>query len=94
IYSGLCVIIYSVYIVYDTDNLIKLNSYDEYIWASISLYLDVVNVFPQLLGISRATLVEYLYSLHVFFYFLLCFCFYFSLYNIILLGLYLPPVIY
>ncbi|KAK4418309.1 protein LIFEGUARD 2 [Sesamum alatum] len=55
IYSGLIVIVFCAYIINDTDNLIKRNSYDEYIWASVALYLDVLNLFLHLLEIFRAS---------------------------------------
>ncbi|KAF5191196.1 Lifeguard-like protein [Thalictrum thalictroides] len=54
IYGGVASIIFCGYIVYDTDNLIKRYSYDEYIWASVSLYLDIINLFLHLLTIFRA----------------------------------------
>ncbi|KAJ0982455.1 hypothetical protein J5N97_010710 [Dioscorea zingiberensis] len=54
IYGGLAAIIFCGYIVYDTDNLIKRYSYDEYIWAAVSLYLDVINLFLALLTLLRA----------------------------------------
>ncbi|XAR58574.1 hypothetical protein NMG60_11014025 [Bertholletia excelsa] len=54
IYGGLAALIFSAYIVYDTDNLIKRFSYDEYIWASVSLYLDIINLFLALLTFLRA----------------------------------------
>ncbi|XP_015892042.2 protein LIFEGUARD 2 [Ziziphus jujuba] len=54
VYGCLASIIFCGYIIYDTDNLIKRYSYDEYIWASISLYLDVVNLFLALLTVFRA----------------------------------------
>ncbi|RAL42158.1 unnamed protein product [Cuscuta campestris] len=54
IYGGLASIIFCGYIVYDTDNLIKRYSYDEYIWAAVALYLDVINLFVSLLTIFRA----------------------------------------
>ncbi|KAI9182250.1 hypothetical protein LWI28_023538 [Acer negundo] len=54
IYGCLAAIIFCGYIVYDTDNLIKRYSYDEYIWAAVSLYLDVINLFLALLTIFRA----------------------------------------
>ncbi|XP_024371886.1 BI1-like protein [Physcomitrium patens] len=54
IYGGLSALIFSTYIVYDTDNLIKRYSYDEYIWASVALYLDIVNLFLALLEILRS----------------------------------------
>nr|KYP46064.1 BI1-like protein [Cajanus cajan] len=54
IYGCLASIIFCGYIIYDTDNLIKRFSYDEYIWASVSLYLDVINLFLSLLTVFRA----------------------------------------
>ncbi|KAF8006448.1 hypothetical protein BT93_K0670 [Corymbia citriodora subsp. variegata] len=54
IYGCLASLIFCGYIVYDTDNLIKRYSYDEYIWAAVSLYLDIINLFLSLLTIFRA----------------------------------------
>ncbi|KAK3415853.1 hypothetical protein EUGRSUZ_H01413 [Eucalyptus grandis] len=54
VYGCLASIIFCGYIIYDTDNLIKRYSYDEYIWASVSLYLDVINLFLSLLTIFGA----------------------------------------
>ncbi|KAJ9188089.1 hypothetical protein P3X46_003482 [Hevea brasiliensis] len=54
IYGCLASIIFCGYIIYDTDNLIKRHTYDEYIWAAVSLYLDVINLFLSLLTVFRA----------------------------------------
>ncbi|KAI3760119.1 hypothetical protein L1987_50509 [Smallanthus sonchifolius] len=54
IYGCLAAIIFCGYIVYDTDNLIKRYTYDEYIWAAVSLYLDVINLFMALLTVFSA----------------------------------------
>lgn len=54
IYGGLTALIFSAYIVYDTDNLIKRYSYDEYIWASVALFLDIVNLFLAILEVLRS----------------------------------------
>ncbi|KAJ4744592.1 Bax inhibitor-1 family protein [Rhynchospora pubera] len=54
IYGGLGALVFSGYIIYDTDNLIKRHTYDEYIWATVSLYLDIINLFLQLLTLLRA----------------------------------------
>ncbi|KAI3915279.1 hypothetical protein MKX01_035538 [Papaver californicum] len=54
IYEGVGAIIFCGYIVYDTDNLIKRYSYDEYIWASVNLYLDIINLFLHLLRLLKA----------------------------------------
>ncbi|KAK4477983.1 hypothetical protein RD792_017248 [Penstemon davidsonii] len=53
IYSAISAIIFSGYIVYDTDNLIKRFTYDEYIWASVTLYLDVLNLFLTILRMLK-----------------------------------------
>lgn len=47
-------LLFSLYIVYDTDNLIKRYSYDEYVWASVGLYLDIINLFLRLLQVLRS----------------------------------------
>ncbi|KAL7084237.1 hypothetical protein ACP275_14G212800 [Erythranthe tilingii] len=53
IYGCVSAIVFCGYIVYDTDNLIKRYGYDEYIWAAVALYLDVINLFLALLSIFR-----------------------------------------
>ncbi|CAH2079141.1 unnamed protein product [Thlaspi arvense] len=52
IFSGIAAILFCGYIVYDTNRLIKKLEQDEYISAAISLYLDIVNLFLNLLGIA------------------------------------------
>lgn len=54
IYGCLAAIIFCGYIVYDTDNLIKRYTYDEHIWASVALYLDILNLFSALLTVFSA----------------------------------------
>ncbi|KAJ9700185.1 hypothetical protein PVL29_005824 [Vitis rotundifolia] len=55
VYGGLSAIIFSGYIVYDTDNLIKRFTYDDYIWASVALYLDILNLFIAIMEILRGS---------------------------------------
>jgi FtsH-binding integral membrane protein len=55
IYGGLASLVFSAFIIYDTDNLIKRYSYDEYVWASVSLYLDIINLFLALLSLFNAS---------------------------------------
>lgn len=55
IYGGLASLIFCGYIIYDTDNLIKRYSYDEYVWAAVSLYIDIINLFLSLLTLFRAS---------------------------------------
>lgn len=50
IISGVCVIVFSLYIAYDTQNIIR-GRYDSPIMAAINLYLDVYNLFINLLNI-------------------------------------------
>jgi FtsH-binding integral membrane protein len=54
IYGGIASLIFCGYIIYDTDNIIKRYSYDEYIWAAVSLYLDIINLFLSLMQVLRA----------------------------------------
>jgi FtsH-binding integral membrane protein len=56
IYSLLGAFLFSAYIVYDVHLLIARHSLDDYIWASVVLYLDIINLFLyilQLLGRSQ-----------------------------------------
>ncbi|KAK4759206.1 hypothetical protein SAY87_022337 [Trapa incisa] len=53
VYGGIGAVIFSGYIIYDTDNLIKRFTYDEYIWASVTLYLDILNLFLTILRMMR-----------------------------------------
>lgn len=55
VYGALGAIIFSGYIVYDTDNLIKRFTYDDYIWASVALYLDILNLFISIMQILRGS---------------------------------------
>uniref|UniRef100_A0A0D9WW50 BI1-like protein n=1 Tax=Leersia perrieri TaxID=77586 RepID=A0A0D9WW50_9ORYZ len=54
IYGGIASLIFSGYIVYDTNNIIKRYTYDQYVWAAVSLYLDVINLFLSLMTLFRA----------------------------------------
>ncbi|CAL9163447.1 unnamed protein product [Musa hybrid cultivar] len=54
IFGGFGALIFSAFIIYDTDNLIKRYTYDDYIWASINLYLDILNLFLSILNMLRS----------------------------------------
>lgn len=54
VYSAFGCLLFSGYILYDTQMLIKHHSVDEYIMASISIYLDVLNLFLNILRILNA----------------------------------------
>ena len=49
IYSLLGALLFSAYIVYDVHLLAAKYDVDEYIWASVSLYLDILNLFLHIL---------------------------------------------
>ena len=53
VFGGLGALLFSAFLVYDTDNLIKRYTYDEYIWASVVLYLDILNLFLSILNMLR-----------------------------------------
>jgi len=44
-------VIFAIYVVFDTFLLIKRYTIDEYIWASVNLYLDILNLFLRILEI-------------------------------------------
>lgn len=51
VYALIGAAIFSMYIVYDTNELIKRYSVDEYVWATVGLYLDIINLFIKMLEI-------------------------------------------
>lgn len=46
--------LFAGFLVYDTNELIKRHSIDEYVWASVELYLDLINLFLELMRILTA----------------------------------------
>uniref|UniRef100_A0A0D9XTL7 Uncharacterized protein n=1 Tax=Leersia perrieri TaxID=77586 RepID=A0A0D9XTL7_9ORYZ len=44
-YGCFATVVFSAFIVFDTHQLIKRHTYNEYVVAAISLYLDVINLF-------------------------------------------------
>lgn len=52
--AGAGAVVFSLYIVYDTSNILQRFSYDDYIWASLALYLDIINLFSYLLELLSA----------------------------------------
>ncbi|MCD7454360.1 Transmembrane BAX inhibitor motif-containing protein 4 [Datura stramonium] len=53
VYSCLAALLFSAYIIYDTNNLIRNFTYDEYVIAAICLFGDIINLFLALLGLSE-----------------------------------------
>lgn len=54
LFGGLGALVFSGFILYDTENLIRRHTYDEYIWASVGLYLDILNLFLSILNMLRS----------------------------------------
>lgn len=55
IYLGAGVILFCGLILYDTSNIMKKYSYDEYIMACIDLYLDILNLFLYILRLLSSS---------------------------------------
>ncbi|MGK5090901.1 Bax inhibitor-1/YccA family protein [Deltaproteobacteria bacterium TL4] len=47
--SGIGVFLFSAFILYDTSNILRRYSTDDYVMATLALYLDVLNLFIMLL---------------------------------------------
>jgi len=50
--SGFVVLLFSVYILYDTNVILQRNYQGDFISASVDYYLDVVNIFSSLMSIN------------------------------------------
>jgi FtsH-binding integral membrane protein len=46
-------LLFSVYIVYDTNSILQRNYYGDFITASMDYYLDIINIFVKLLSFGR-----------------------------------------
>lgn len=55
LYSAAGVFLFSGFIIYDTFNILKRYPTDEYISATLSLYLDILNLFMMLLHLLGAS---------------------------------------
>lgn len=49
-YAAIGALIFMGYIVYDTHMIIKTYGLDEFVWAAVALYLDVINLFLRYAG--------------------------------------------
>ncbi|KAF0912785.1 hypothetical protein E2562_019010 [Oryza meyeriana var. granulata] len=54
VYGCVTALVFSGFIIYDTDNLIKRYTYDEYVAAAITLYFDIINLFMALVTALQA----------------------------------------
>jgi FtsH-binding integral membrane protein len=50
--SGFGLILFSAYIVYDTNKILQRDYYGDFITSSMDYYLDVLNVFVDIIGIA------------------------------------------
>lgn len=53
VFGGLGALLFAAFLVYDTNNMIKRYTYDQYIWASVVLYLDILNLFLSILNMLK-----------------------------------------
>ena len=47
------IMLFSVYIIYDTNSILQRNYYGDFITASMDYYLDILNIFVNLLSFGR-----------------------------------------
>jgi FtsH-binding integral membrane protein len=55
--KGICVaslMLFSVFVVYDTNTILQRNYYGDFITASLDYYLDVLNIFVNLANMNRS----------------------------------------
>jgi FtsH-binding integral membrane protein len=50
-FSVIGLIIFSLYIIYDTNNILQREYYGDFVTASLDYYLDIINIFVDLLGL-------------------------------------------
>ena len=46
-------ILFSVYVIYDTNTILQKNYYGDFITASIDYYLDIINIFVKLVSLNN-----------------------------------------
>ena len=51
--SGIGLIIFSAFIVYDTNKILQKDYYGDFVTASLDYYLDIINIFIRLLSYNR-----------------------------------------
>ena len=52
--SAFAVILFAIYIIYDTNVILQKNYYGDFITASIDYYLDIMNLFVNLLNLNQS----------------------------------------
>ena len=51
--TAIGLVLFSVYIVYDTNTILQKDYYGDFITASLDYYLDIINIFVRLLNYNR-----------------------------------------
>ena len=51
-FSGFALVLFSLYIIYDTNHILQRNYYGDFITASMDYYLDIINIFLDILNLS------------------------------------------
>ena len=52
-FSFIGLIIFSIYIIYDTNSILQRNYYGDFITASLDYYLDIINIFLDIVNINN-----------------------------------------
>ena len=51
--SGVGLVLFSAFVVYDTNKILQKNYYGDFVTASLDYYLDIINIFVRLLSFNR-----------------------------------------
>ena len=52
--TGFGLILFSIYIVYDTNRILQKDYFGDFVTASLDYYLDIINIFIRLLSYGRS----------------------------------------
>jgi FtsH-binding integral membrane protein len=52
-FAVLSLVVFSLYIIYDTNHILQREYYGDFITASLDYYLDIINVFVNLLSLHN-----------------------------------------
>jgi len=54
-FSVICLFLFSLFVIYDTNSILQRNYYGDFITASLDYYLDIINIFISLTGNLNAS---------------------------------------
>ena len=52
--TGFGLVLFSVYIIYDTNRILQKDYFGDFVTASLDYYLDIINIFIRLLSYGRS----------------------------------------